>query len=126
MLSGVTTYTAREAADRSGVNMETLRYYERVGLFSTERTTGNHRRFGDDDLGWIEVLRCLRLAGMPIRDMQRFADLVRLDGSGTAAAVERLRLLQDQEQSLIAQIDELTAALSVVRRKITAYRKLED
>lgn len=120
-----TTYTAREAAERSGVPMETLRYYERVGLLQSDRTTGNHRIFDDDALGWIDVLRCLRLAGMPIRDMQRFAELVRVAGTGTQAAAERLELLRRQEAALLRQMDELGAALAVVRRKITGYTDME-
>ena len=117
-------YTPAEAEQESGVAAETLRYYERVGLLQVDRTAGGRRRFTDDDLRWIEVLRCLRLAGMSIRDMQRFAELVRLEDAGGEVADERLALLREQEAGLLAQIRQLDEALVVVRRKIGAYERL--
>jgi DNA-binding transcriptional MerR regulator len=68
------TYSPRLAADLSGFSLDTLRYYERVGLlYGIERTTGGQRVFSDDDLEWLSVLRCLRDTGMPIAAMRRYA-----------------------------------------------------
>ena len=56
-----------QAAEHSGFSLDTLRYYERIGLLSpVDRAPSGHRRFTPDDLEWLAVLRCLRDTGMPI------------------------------------------------------------
>ena len=55
------TFSPGQVAQRSGFTLDTLRYYERIGLLSPlERSASGHRMFGEDDLEWLEVLRCLR------------------------------------------------------------------
>jgi len=72
------TFSPGQVAERSGFSLDTLRYYERIGLLNRlERTSSGHRRFGEDDLEWLEVLRCLRETGMPIAQMRRYAELAR-------------------------------------------------
>jgi DNA-binding transcriptional MerR regulator len=57
--------TIADAARISGVSAYTLRYYEKAGLIDgVERAGSGHRRYGDEDLAWIEVLQCLRATGM--------------------------------------------------------------
>ena len=110
------TYSPGLAADRSGFSLDTLRYYERIGLlFDIERSPSNQRVFTDEDLEWLGVLRCLRDTGMPIATMQRYAALAR-EGSGTHKArldllrehavevAERIGALKEQEQHLHGKI----------------------
>ncbi len=67
-----------EAAEQSGFSLDPLRYYERIGLLNgISRAPSGPRRFGDDDLEWLGVLRCLRDTGMPIARMRRYAELAR-------------------------------------------------
>ena len=85
--------TIAEAAERSGLTSHTLRYYERDGLMllPVERSSTGHRRYTDRDLSWIELVTRLRATGMPIRDVRRYADLVR---AGAGNEQERLELLR--------------------------------
>ena len=80
------------AAEQTGLSADTLRYYERDGLMlrPVPRGTSGHRRYEDADLSWIRLITKLRSTGMPIRDVRRYADLVRA-GKGNEA--ERLELL---------------------------------
>ena len=73
--------TIAEAAERTGLSPHTLRYYERDGLLlsGVGRSASGHRRYTEEDLGWIEMLTRLRATGMPIRDVRRYAELVRAD-----------------------------------------------
>lgn len=49
-------YAPSEAARRSGFSLDTLRYYEKIGLLAdVDRTAGGQRVFTDDDLGWLEL-----------------------------------------------------------------------
>jgi len=112
--------TIAEAAARSGLSAHTLRYYERDGLMlaSVDRAVSGHRRYTDRDLTWIEMLTRLRATGMPIRDVRRYAALVRA-GDGNEA--ERLELLKAHRERVEAQLAQVTAHLRAIDHKIGIY-----
>ena len=114
------TLTIAEAAERSGLTADTLRYYERDGLLLTGvgRSATGHRRYTEPDLTWIEMITRLRGTGMPIRDVKRYADLVR-DGEGNEQ--ERLALLRTHREHVLAQLAEVTEHLGAIDRKIGIY-----
>jgi MerR family transcriptional regulator, aldehyde-responsive regulator len=59
--------TPAAMAERTGVSIDTLRYYEREGLLADVARAGSgHRRYSEDDVLGVEVLRCLRDTGMSI------------------------------------------------------------
>ncbi len=108
-----------QMADRCGVPAETLRYYEREGLLDqVHRNDGNQRRYSADDVAWVGVLRCLRVTAMPIREMKRFAELVRV---GEAGVPERLELLRSHRQQVLEQRAALDDALAMIDHKIDIY-----
>jgi DNA-binding transcriptional MerR regulator len=121
MLARMTTsLSPSQAAEQSGFSLDTLRYYERIGLLGgIRRSPSGHRRFGDDDLEWLGVLRCLRDTGMPIARMRRYAALAR-DGESTLA--ERLRLLAEHDAQVSEQIALLQAQRQHLQEKIDWYR----
>jgi DNA-binding transcriptional MerR regulator len=82
------------------------------------RTASGHRRYTDRDLTWIDLITRLRATGMPIRDVRRYAALVR-DGEGNEA--ERLALLRDHRQRVLAQLAETQEHLGAIDRKIGIY-----
>jgi len=117
--------TIAEAAARSGLTAHTLRYYERDGLMlaSVDRAVSGHRRYTEHDLTWIEMITRLRSTGMPIRDVRRYADLVRA-GDGNEA--ERLELLMAHRERVEAQLTQVNAHLRAIDHKIGIYEgKLE-
>ena len=118
--------TIAEAAEHSGLTTHTLRYYERDGLMLApiERSSTGHRRYSDRDLVWIELVTRLRATGMPIRDVRRYAELVR---AGDGNEEERLALLRDHRRSVLAQLAEVQDHLGAIDRKIGIYvDKLES
>lgn len=113
-------YSRGETADKTGFSLDTLRYYERIGLLPpVGRTAGGRRRYGDTDLLWLMTLRCLRDAGMPLKEMRHFIDLAQ--GSDETVP-ERLALLETHEQQLEEQIGRLRAHQERIRTKIAIYR----
>ena len=121
----MTSLTIAEAAERTGLTAHTLRYYERDGLMlgAVERATSGHRRYAERDLRWIELITRLRATGMPIRDVRRYAALVR-DGAGNEA--ERLALLLAHREVVERQLAEVTSHLRAIDHKIGIYEgKLE-
>jgi len=114
------TFSPGQTARRSGFSLDTLRYYERIGLLDhVERTSSGHRRFGEDDLEWLEVLRCLRDTGMPIARMRRYAELAR---GGEDTFAERLNLLTGHDAHVAERIAVLQAQRKHLRGKIDWYR----
>jgi DNA-binding transcriptional MerR regulator len=114
-----------EAAARTGLTAHTLRYYERDGLMltSVDRAVSGHRRYSDRDLTWIEMISRLRSTGMPIRDVRRYAALVRA-GAGNEA--ERLELLKAHRERVEAQLAQVTAHLRAIDHKIGIYEGALD
>lgn len=109
--------TIREVADKTGLTTHTLRYYERIGLMMpVARAHSGHRRYGADDLRWIELLRRLHVSGMPIRRMLEFA---RLKRRGDVAG--RRALLDEHRLELEAKLAEMRATVRTVRAKIAHY-----
>ncbi|MFF5288694.1 MerR family transcriptional regulator [Paractinoplanes globisporus] len=113
-------YTAREAAASSGFSLDTLRYYERIGLLPPiSRTPAGRRVFGEIDLKWLAMLRCLRDTGMPIGEMLRF---VRLMNDGEATTAEREEVLIAHHRRVEDQIARLREHLGQIAAKIEVYR----
>jgi DNA-binding transcriptional MerR regulator len=122
MLEGVTSYSPAETAEKSGFTIDTLRYYEKIGLLSDiARTTSGRRVFSDGDLAWLHMLRCLRDTGMPIAEMLRYAELVR-DGDRTLR--DRVELLQDHDRRVEEQIARLRTQQGQLRWKIGHYQEI--
>jgi len=116
--------TIAEAAERTGLTVHTLRYYERDGLMlDVDRSPTGHRRYADGDMEWIEMITRLRRTGMPIREVRRYAELVRA-GEGTGA--ERLALLQQHRERVRTHLAETAAHLDRIELKIAHYQGLVD
>jgi len=114
------TYSVGEAAQRSGFSIDTLRYYERLGLLEpVERTSGQQRRYRAADLDWLGFVACLRGTGMPVREMREVAELVR---EGDHTIPQRIALLEAHAERVRTRIRELAEQLDAVDHKVAYYR----
>ncbi|MFI2635530.1 MerR family transcriptional regulator [Streptomyces collinus] len=112
-------YTISEVVAFTGLTAHTLRWYERIGLMPhIDRSHTGQRRYTNRDLDWLDLVGKLRLTGMPVADMVRYAELVR-EGDHTYG--ERFELLQTTREDVLARIDELRGTLAVLDRKIGFY-----
>jgi DNA-binding transcriptional MerR regulator len=117
-------YTPGQVAERFDVSIDTLRYYERIGVLNPiERASSGHRRYRAADVELLDLVRCLRDTGMPIADLRRFADLIR---AGDTTVPERLALLTEHESHITAHIAVLQSRQQHIRDKIAYYRSLAD
>ncbi|MFJ5921270.1 MerR family transcriptional regulator [Kitasatospora sp. NPDC092948] len=109
-----------EVARRTGLSIDTLRFYERERLLigPVERTAGGRRRYTAFDVEWLLICVKLRESGMPLAELRRFADLVR---SGPGNEAERLALLDAHRQRVDARIRELEDCRAVISRKVDIY-----
>lgn len=116
----VTGLPISDAAARLGLTTDTLRYYEKDDLLlrPVPRSSSGHRRYEQADLTWIELVTRLRATGMPIRDVRRYAALVR---SGNGNETERLELLRAHRATVLQQLAEVQSHLAAVDYKIGLY-----
>ncbi|MFH8799794.1 MerR family transcriptional regulator [Streptomyces sp. NPDC017936] len=116
---GQDRYTISEVVAFTGLTAHTLRWYERIGLMAhVDRSHTGQRRYSNRDLDWLDLVGKLRLTGMPVADMVRYAELVR---EGDSTYGERYELLEATRRDVRARIAELHDTLAVLDRKITFY-----
>jgi DNA-binding transcriptional MerR regulator len=117
-------YTPGQTVEMSGFSLDTLRYYERIGLLEDiARASSGQRRFSDDDLSWLDMLRCLRDTGMPIAEMLRFKSLT---SSGEGTIRERIELLERHHKVVDEHIAHLQTQQQAIQNKIAYYRSVLD
>ncbi len=113
-----------EASERTGVSIDTLRYYERAELMpAVARTPSGQRVYSADDCGWIVFIRRLRATAMPVSEIAEYTALVRND-DGTPA--QRREVLIRHRERVRDAIAELDGALSILDRKIEHYEAAEQ
>ena|SRR5579859_5774369 len=115
-----TEFSIQQVAELTGLSIDTLRYYERIGLLEpVSRASSGHRRYRQKDIDWIGLLINLRETGMPLAQMLHFAELRR---QGNTTATERLLLLEQHQRSLEQQMQKLEQHMSALKQKIAHKR----
>ncbi|WP_328376778.1 MerR family transcriptional regulator [Streptomyces sp. NBC_01020] len=116
---GKDQYTISQVVAFTGLTAHTLRWYERIGLMPhVDRSHTGQRRFSNRDLDWLAFVGKLRLTGMPVAKMVRYAELVR---EGVDTFEERQELLEETRRDVRLRIAELHDTLSVLDFKIGFY-----
>lgn len=100
------SYTIHEVAQRSGLSIPTLRYYEEIGLVPDvgRDPSSGHRRYSAGTLQIIESLANLRAVGMSIEEMRTY---LTLRERGDETAVEKRDLFQAHAEEVEKQIAQL-------------------
>jgi DNA-binding transcriptional MerR regulator len=111
-----------EVAQRTGLSVHALRFYEREGLLASpvERTADGRRAYRARDLEWLDLCIKLRSSGMPLAAIRRYTELVR-EGPGNEK--ERLGILRQHQDRVTAQIAALTTCLEMISFKVSLYQE---
>lgn len=111
--------TIKEVSEKFGISQDTLRYYERVGMIPpVTRTASGIRDYQEKDLGWVELAKCMRSAGLPVEAMIEY---VKLTQEGDSTIPARLQLLTEQREMLLEQKAKIDATLERLNYKIGRY-----
>ena len=113
-------YSIGEFSRLTNLGIHTLRYYEHENLITPKRNSSNRRCYSDKDLAWIYFIKRLKDTGMPIKEIQRYAEL-RAEGDLTLN--ERLEMLTVHRESLNEQIKVLQEHMAKLDDKIDFYRQ---
>ena len=110
-----------EAASRSGLKIDTIRYYEAEGLVPNVARGGDgQRRFSQENIDWLTLLYWLRETGMPMKVMQRFAALY---AQGDETIPDRKELLLDHSRRLAKRRHDLDRCDEILARKLEIYEE---
>jgi len=113
------TYSIRQVAEATGMSAPTLRWYEEIGVLPpVRRSHSGQRLFSERDVEWLSCVAQLRVTGMSVADMVRFAELIH---RGEETVAERRAILEQTRRDVRARIAELEGALTALDTKINAY-----
>ena len=113
-------YSIGEFSRMTNLGIHTLRYYEHENLITPKRNSSNRRCYSDKDLAWIEFIKRLKDTGMPIKEIQCYAEL---RAKGDITLNERMEMLTVHRDSLNEQIKALQEHMAKLDDKIDFYRQ---
>lgn len=111
--------TISEISNKYELTQDTLRYYERIGLIpNVNRNENGVRDYREEDCNWIEFIKCMRGAGIPIEALVKYVNLFQ---QGDKTIESRKEILIEQRDNLIAKIEEMQDSLKRLNHKIDSY-----
>ena len=114
--------TIAEVSQKYDISPDTLRYYERIGLIPpVPRNKSDIRNYDAESCGWIEMMKCMRKAGVQIEALIEYVALFR-QGEQTADA--RKAILVEQRDQLMERMEDMQASLDRLNQKIENYEQL--
>lgn len=114
--------TITEVSSKYGLTPDTLRYYERIGLIPpVPRGKGGARDYNAESCQWVELMKCMRSAGVQIEALIEYAALAQ---QGDESLEARRALLVRQREQLAARMADMQASLDRLDYKIERYAQL--
>lgn len=113
--------TIAEVSKKYDISADTLRYYERIGLIPpVPRTKSGIRDYDEVSCGWIELMKCMRAAGVQI---EALIEYVALFQQGDATVDARKAILIEQRDQLIERMGDMQRSLDRLNYKIERYEQ---
>ncbi|WP_186429328.1 MerR family transcriptional regulator [Clostridium sp. BSD9I1] len=113
------SYTIRQVAEKMGVAVSTLRYYDKEGLLPfVDKKPDGTRVFKDEDFQGLGIIACMKNSGMPIKDIKRYMDLC-IEGDNTLK--DRLEIFLERKEYVQKQMEELKKVMETIEHKIWYY-----
>jgi len=115
--------TITEVSGKFDLSQDTLRYYERIGLIPrVNRTKSGIRDYTEESCKWIELAKCMRLAGVPIETLIEYCALTQ---QGDSTITTRRELLVEERKKLVEKMEDIRKTLDRLNYKIDRYEKAE-
>jgi len=114
----MSTMTVGKLAKTTGINIETVRFYEREGLMpKPERTSGGHRLFDDSDVARLRFIQHCKDVGFTLKEIH---DLLFLRDSEIATCEDVCEMAKRK----VGEIDRKIAMLSEMRDHLKALTEV--
>ena len=110
-----------EVSKKYELSADTLRYYERIGLIpGVNRNKSGIRDYTEEDCRWVEFIKCMRNAGLPIEVLIEYVTLFQ-QGDETIKA--RKELLIEQRKQLLGKMEDMKKTIERLDFKIERYEQ---
>lgn len=110
-----------EVSEKYDISADTLRYYERIGLLPpVPRNKSGIRDYDETSCGWIQLMKCMRKAGVQI---EALIEYVALFSQGDETIEARKQILREQRDQLSERISEMQTSLELLNSKIDRYEQ---
>ncbi len=104
-----------QVAEAAGVNIQTLRYYERRGLLAEpNRSSGGHRLYGAEAVTALRVIKAAQRLGFTLDEVAELLEAGRHRHGRPAAG------LQERATAKLAEVDAKITDLTTIRTALTA------
>jgi DNA-binding transcriptional MerR regulator len=111
-----------KVSEQFDISPTTLRYYERVGLIpNVNRNESGIRDYNEADVEWVDFIKCMRNAGLPIEILTEYVALVQ-QGDHTNEARKQISI--DQRDELVRKMEDMQKTLDLLNYKIEVYEDL--
>ena len=113
----------KQFSELSGFSPDTLKYYEKIGLFDNiKRDSMGYRDYSENEIEWAKFLNRLKITGMSVENMKKFTNLVR---QGNSTIKERRKMLEEHKNAVLTNLEKITNMLEKITYKIEFYKKME-
>lgn len=110
-----------EVSEKFDISQDTLRYYERIELIPhVNRNKSGIRDFTEEDCRWVEFIKCMRGAGLPIEVLIEYVTLFQ---QGDETRETRKELLMEQRKQLVIRMEDMKKTLERLDVKIARYEQ---
>jgi DNA-binding transcriptional MerR regulator len=120
-MEDIMTYTASQIAEKMGITVYTLHYYDKEGLFPfVERNRNGARIFKDSDFQWLDTIVALKNTGMPIKEIRQYIEWA-MEGDSTIA--QRFECIKKQKKLVEKQLAEFENYAKLLEYKEWYYER---
>lgn len=112
-------YSIGDFSKLVGLSIYTLRFYEAEGLIIPDRQANGRRVYSEADREWIQFIKRLKETKMPIKEIQKYAEL---RAKGDSTLISRMEMLTGHRISLKKEIEDLQEHLEALDVKIENYQ----
>lgn len=105
----------QEVAQSFQISVDTLRYYEKIGLIDEVQKVNGIRSYQEKDIDRIKFIKCMKKSGMSLENISRYFNLY---NRGETTLDERLDLLEEQKMKALEEQNELQKSIDYLEFKI--------
>lgn len=124
-MSSERDFTIKQAAERTGISADTIRYYEKIKLLPRAiRKENGHRIYSPEDIQTIKLISCLKKTGMPLEAMRPFLEVSA--NTDPADYPELLVQFKKHREDVVNQIASLKQVLDFIDMKLAEGRVRQE
>jgi len=121
------TYRIGELAQKAGVTVRTIRYYEELGILESSDQRGTrHRRYGDRDLVRLDRVQQLKGYGLSLGEIREIFELSREDPTGEKSRLRLLSRYRQKHREAQERKSRLEAYIADLEWHIEQLQKVSD